>query len=59
VNSVLLENIVHIPVYVQSLYIDYVYENIRCAYVHAHMYKVEQTSECDVVMASNVFYVYV
>lgn len=55
VNSVLLQNIVNIPICVQILYIDYVYENIWCAYVRTRMYGVEQTSECDVVTASYVF----
>ena len=38
VNSVLLQNIVHVPMCVQSLYIDYVFENTWCAYVRTQMY---------------------
>jgi len=53
----LLQNVVNDCICVQSLYIDYVYENMWCANVRTQMYGVEQTSECDVVMASNVFYV--
>jgi len=34
VNSVLIHNIVNIPICVQILYIDYVYENMWCAYTN-------------------------
>ena len=53
----LLQNVVNVRICVQSLYIDYMYENMWCANVHTQMYGVEQTSEYDVVMASDIFYV--
>jgi hypothetical protein len=55
VNFMLLQNVVNVRICVQSLYIDYMYENMWCANVHTQMYGVEQTSEYDVVTASNVF----